>query len=156
MLMRRLNQRSATGLGRRQAGDTIVEVMIAIAIVSFVLVAAYVTANKNTLINQDTQERGQALQLVTTQLEFLRNNHGISASNNCFDASGTPKAAIVGPTNPCLVSGDGTQDASGVQPAYTIAIAQPGGGSTTYKVQVTWASLLSGHTNDNVTMYYQP
>ena len=150
--MRRLDQQSAARLSRRQAGDTIVEVMIAIAIVSFVLVAAYVTANKNTLINQDTQERGQALQLATTQLEFLRSRS--IGTNDCFDASGTAKAAIVGPSNPCSVNGDGSQDSTGAQPAYTIAITHLVG--TTYKVQVTWASLLSGHTNDNVTLYYQP
>jgi len=53
-----------------QTGDTIVEVLIAIVIVSSVLVAAYASATRNTLTNQETQERSQALQLATTQLEF--------------------------------------------------------------------------------------
>ena len=140
-------QRSSSARpGRSQAGDTIVEVLMAIAIVSFVLVAAYVTANKNTLTNQDTQERGQATQLATTQLEFLRS--GTVASGGCFDASG----GATGGSN-CKVKADGTPAAAGNQPAYTIAIT---GAGPTRKVQITWDSLLSGSTTDNVTLYYQP
>lgn len=136
MLKRKLSQR----------GDTIVEVMIATAIVSFVLVAAYVTANKNTLINQDTQERSQALQLATSQLEFLHN--GTVASGGCFNTTGT---AVSGAA--CKVKSDGTPAGATDQPAYTMAITGTG---TTRTVQITWDSLLSGHTTDNITLYYQP
>ena len=141
MLARRLNQQ----------GDTIVEVLIAIAIVSFILVAAYVTANKNTLINQDTQERGQAMQLVTTQLEFLHNKS--VGTNNCFDVNGNPVGTAADNT-PCMVNADGTKDVSHAQPEFTLAITH--GVGTKYKVKITWASLLTDHTNDNITMYYQP
>jgi len=132
------------------SGDTIVEVLIAIAIVSFVLVAAYVTVNKNTLITRDTQERAQALQLATTQLEFLRSTS--IGSNICFDASGTP-VGTVSDRSPCTVGADGNQAVAGAQPAYAIAITSVS--ATNYKVTVTWASLSSA-TSSNVTLYYQP
>jgi len=139
MLIRRLSDR----------GDTLVEVLLAIAIVSFILVAAYATANKNTLLNQDTQERGQALQIATSQLEFLHVTTSVTASQ-CFSTTG----AVVNASDsgsPCVVKADGTP-ANGVQPAYTIAITPTG---ATYSVNVSWDSLAS-NTRSSVTLYYQP
>jgi len=130
---------------RNQAGDTIVEVLIACAIVSFILVAAYVVANKNTLTNQDTQERSQALQLGTAQLEFLHNR--AVTSGNCFDTTGNVVSGAA-----CVVASDGTQAGSGVQPAYTIAIT--GTAATSYQVNVTWDS-VANLTKDHITLYYQ-
>jgi len=138
MLIRRLSDK----------GDTLVEVLLAIAIVSFILVAAYVTANRNTLLNQDTQERSQALQLATSQLEFLHNTS--VGSNNCFDTMGTP-VGTPGNNASCIVKADGTP-AGTVQPAYTIAITSSG---ATYRVQVSWDSLAS-NTRSSVSLYYQP
>ena len=134
-----------------QRGDTIVEVMIAIAVVSFMLVAAYVTANKNTLINQETQERGQAMQLVTTQIEFLHSKS--IGSNNCFDTGGNPVGTAADNT-PCMVNADGTKDTSHAQPEFTLAITH--GVGTTYKVQITWASLQGSTAQNSISMYYQP
>lgn len=132
-----------------QAGDTIVEVLIAIAVVSFVLLAAYVTANRNTLTNQDTQERGQALQLATTQLEFLHTN--AIGANNCFDIAGNP-VGTAGDNTPCMVKSDGTKNVLHTQPEYTIAITKP---TTTYQVTVTWVGLV-GSAQGHVILYYQP
>jgi type II secretory pathway pseudopilin PulG len=137
--------------GRKQAGDTIIEVLMAIVVVSFMLVAAYVTVNKNTATNQETQERSQATQLATTQLEFL---HVSSlGSFNCFDSTGTP-AGTVADNSACVVNSDGSKNTTGSQPKYTIAITQPSAG--TYQVSVTWDSLVAGHITSNVTLYYQP
>lgn len=57
---------------RRQAGDTIVEVLIAIAIVSLVLVGAFYVANTSTKTVQDNQEHTEAQQQLQTQVEALR------------------------------------------------------------------------------------
>jgi hypothetical protein len=113
--------------------------------------AAYVTVNRNVSINQDTQERAQALQLATTQLEFL---HSISiGSSRCFDVSGNPVGTLADPL-PCSLNADGTVAAPGTQPAYAVTITPTGG--STYKVDVSWDSLTGGNVKSNVTMYYQP
>jgi len=57
---------------RAQAGDTIVEVMIAIAIISSVLVGAFLVSSTSTRSVQDTGERAQALQLAQSQVEMIR------------------------------------------------------------------------------------
>ena len=55
-----------------QAGDTIVEVLLAIAVVSSVLGGAFVSANRSLRGTQVSSERGEALKLVEGQLESLK------------------------------------------------------------------------------------
>lgn len=59
-----------TKLGRR--GDTIVEVLIAIAIIGVVLSGAFVAINRDSNASLQVQERSQAIKLVETQLERLK------------------------------------------------------------------------------------
>ena len=127
-------------LGRRicSRGDTIIEVLIAIAVISVVLVTAYVVTNKNTQSIQDTQERAQAQALVNAQIEALRNNQGIGTSGNCFE--GTTETSVC---NTFKRSGSGA--------TYTATIQKLDGDS--YMVKATWIS-LSGELS-NVTMYYR-
>lgn len=102
-MMRQLNQ----------AGDTIVEVMIAIAITSTVLGGSYAAVNSTTGFQQQTLEHTEALNFLQAQVEHLK-----SASNDenndaqvfgtgpyprtpyCFDESGayTPITATSLPT----------------------------------------------------------
>jgi prepilin-type N-terminal cleavage/methylation domain-containing protein len=53
-------------------GDTIVEVLIAIAIVSVILVGAFVTSNKSTQAVRNSQEHAEAAQLLKSQIEQAR------------------------------------------------------------------------------------
>lgn len=65
--MRALNKNQKT-----QAGNTIVEVLIALAIIGLVLAGAYATANRSVRITQQTQERTNATKIAEQQLESLR------------------------------------------------------------------------------------
>ncbi len=64
----------------RQRGDTIVEVLIAIAVVSSVLAIAYSTMNKNVSILRGNQERTEAAKLAQGQLEALKYMATINAT----------------------------------------------------------------------------
>jgi prepilin-type N-terminal cleavage/methylation domain-containing protein len=134
-------------LVKNQSGDTIVEVLIAIVVVSMVLVAAYVTTTRSVNGIQDTEEHSEALQLAQTQLEFLHNATALPASNECFSNSGT----ITSGTN-CLVNSSGTPTSG--QPQFKINITQEN--LYTYLVAVTWASISEGGVTNNVSLYYQP
>lgn len=57
---------------RAQAGDTIVEVLIAIAVISSVLAITYSIMNRNLLTMRDNQERAEATKLIQAQLEALK------------------------------------------------------------------------------------
>ena len=57
-----------------QKGDTIVEVLIAIAIMTAVLSTAYGITNNSVKSNQESQEHGVALRLAESQIEQLKSH----------------------------------------------------------------------------------
>ena len=131
-----------------QAGDTIVEVLITIMVISTVLVGAYITTNKNIASTQDAQERTQALKLVETQIENLRSKTTGLVSGGCFDSTGRPQD---GSGSSCAVLPNGP----GTQPVYTMGITPDPSGDGVFIVTGKWDSLTGSGTN-NVTMYYRP
>jgi prepilin-type N-terminal cleavage/methylation domain-containing protein len=79
-----------------QRGDTIVEVLIAIAVIGAVLGGAYSLVNANVKSNQLAQERSVAVKVAESQLEQLRayaESSDVSAiavnSNFCFRTDGS-------------------------------------------------------------------
>jgi len=66
--MRRLATRTAVN----QAGDTIIEVMLAVAVVGMVVGASYSIATKALRTGRFAQEQTEALKLSETQLEKLK------------------------------------------------------------------------------------
>ena len=80
-----------------QRGDTIVEVLICIAILGFVLSGAYTLSMRNQATSQKSQERSIASGKAESQLEKLRtfmnvneNTDGITENNFCFVGDLTP------------------------------------------------------------------
>jgi type II secretory pathway pseudopilin PulG len=57
---------------RRQAGDTIVEVLLAIVVVSAVLTGAYVSSNRSLNTTIQSRERNEAVKIAQSQIELLR------------------------------------------------------------------------------------
>ncbi|CAN5448619.1 hypothetical protein BH10PAT3_BH10PAT3_8260 [soil metagenome] len=74
-----------------QRGDTIVEVLIAMAVASSVLALTYVTMNRNLNITRASQERTEASKVVQGQIEALkaRTDAGrtLVSDNFCIDAT---------------------------------------------------------------------
>jgi len=136
-----------------ERGDTIVEVLIAIAIVSLVLGGAYVTTNRSLLATRSAQERGNALKLVESQLEQLK---GLSKTDpDAIFGYGTafcvpPDNIPVGATDPkCRVNSAGTQTTA--EPSYRLSITQTG---NTFSIVNTWTD-VGGKITDNVSMVYR-
>lgn len=76
-----------------QRGDTIIEVLMACAIVGMILVSAFIVINKTLNNSRQSQEHGEALKLAETQVERLtglRANTSIYGGNQfCIDAANT-------------------------------------------------------------------
>lgn len=88
--------------GVNSIGDTIIEVILAIAIVSSILGGAYVSANYSLNNSRQAQERGEALKIVESQLEKLKQL--ADAGNTAIFTVGTSFCidnvlAIVAPAN---------------------------------------------------------
>ena len=95
-----------------QIGDTIVEVLIAIAIISSVLSTAYAIMNSSVRSNQDSQEQASALKVGESQLELLKgwlllgNTLPAGVNSFCMKSVGSvsvePISATVPSTNNAL------------------------------------------------------
>ena len=78
------------------AGDTIVEVLIAILVVSAVLAGAYASAGNSLNGTRQAQERGEALKLAEGQLEQIKANVAAAkVPTNLFCIDNTSGNAIV-------------------------------------------------------------
>ncbi|MGB4800045.1 MAG: prepilin-type N-terminal cleavage/methylation domain-containing protein [Candidatus Saccharimonadales bacterium] len=135
-----------------QRGDTIVEVIIAAAIISLVLAVAYGTVNRNVRISQETREQTQAVKIAERQVELLRINYPQGSSNlpdaarPCYAKD--DKALVTSPTE-CVFSG---VDGSGAD--YKVTVMPPSMGESTYVVTVSWETLSA--STAKVTMRYIP
>lgn len=136
-LMSKVRQRRISSDVR---GDTIIEVLIAIGIVSLALTSAYAVTNRNAQASQKIQEQGQAQKLVEGQIELLRGYSGTIPANGCM-LSGT----TAGSGTACQGI---TAASSGAKYKLSINLAVD-----TYTVSATWDAL--GGQQGNVTMYYR-
>jgi len=72
-----------------QTGDTIVEVLIATAVVGLMIVGAYVTSNNSLIATERAQERGEAVKIAESQAEMLSSMAQLKSSDtgyiNIFD-----------------------------------------------------------------------
>lgn len=143
-----------------QAGDTIVEVLIAIAVVSMVLGGAYVTTNKSLQGTRAAEERGNAIKLSESQLEQLKAMlanktdaaaiEGKSADFCITQNAGTYALPNAG-TTACRLSVAGITKPTG-EPAFNVAIHKES--ANVYKVTTRWNSILN-RGQDNVQLTYR-
>jgi len=155
-MMKRLRLRS------NQHGDTIVEVMIAMAVLGLVLVVSYATANHNTLSLQDAQERSVALKLAESQIEAMKAFNSSSSANSGQLFSQTDPFCMIGTTitandpskvagqNDCMFDINSQRAGTGAEPAFNVRVtsaAIPVSGGTSglgkqFTVTVNWDSVL--------------
>jgi prepilin-type N-terminal cleavage/methylation domain-containing protein len=136
-------------IGRR--GDTIVEVLIAVAIIGVILVGAYHISNNSNIAVRDSQEHSQALKLAETQLETLNSKGGITSPDTCFDPSGTPVDGSAGRV--CYYDSNNLNNCNAAF-CFQVTITQPNlPADATYKIVVKWYSLNGG--SNYVTLSYR-
>jgi prepilin-type N-terminal cleavage/methylation domain-containing protein len=137
----------------RERGDTIVEVLIAIAVISLILGGAYVTTNGSLRATRSAQERGNALKLVESQVEQLK---GLIASNpDAVFGGGTPSPfciynnAIVAPaTGNCNVNTAGEPTGARI---FNIEITRAG---NVFTIENNWAD-VGGRQNAETKITYR-
>jgi len=155
----------------KQAGDTIVEVLVVLAVVGSALSISYAIANHSLVGVRQSHEHSEALQLVQGQLEELR-AYVASNSSQIINAS-----AVVGTADFCFDPADATtinlinsadlQDSPNDTANHCQAdnlynldiICKPLSGSDctsggTYTVQAGWAN-ATGDGQDNVSLVYR-
>ena len=138
-----------------QRGDTLVEVLIAIAVISSVLAGAYVVTNKSLTSSRDAQERGNALKLSEGQLERIKTVvvtnpeaiFGLTAVNPfCLNSTNTPVA-----TSNAACKVDALGAATTGQPQYRMSIERTG---NVFTLTTVWDN-VRGTTTSKVELSYK-
>lgn len=130
---------------KNSKGDTIIEVLFAMAIVGVVLAAAYSIASKNLQFSQLANERSQATQIASTQIELIKNLRTAptptpATSSFCVDISRANP--VVASTDPACTNG-----------FFNTSVKIDG---NSYRIKVEWIP-PGGDSNNlaNVTFYYR-
>jgi len=95
----------------RTTGDTIVEVLIAIAIASFAIGTSYSLANKSLQNAITASDRNQAVNIAQNQIADLKLRHPAYSSEDSFNADFGVPSGVSGPPYPvhgrdfCLLDG---------------------------------------------------
>jgi Tfp pilus assembly protein PilV len=153
---------------RSNRGDTIVEVLIAITVVSLILAGAYGVATRSARAVLQAQEHSEALQTAQAQLEGLRTYmanpaHPIPSAAAPFcmngssfvdDAATFTLASIPDEANNDHLSTYPAACKSGVGNLYNSSVIRTGLGGNTFIVKIRWVS-ATGHGNDEVKMSYR-
>jgi type II secretory pathway pseudopilin PulG len=157
----------------RDRGDTIVEVLVVLAVIGFALSISYSSATRSLTDAQQSEENSYAAELAQTQVEQIREAVITSAPDStgkisnlspqmqgligqpfCMTA-GTAKLTSTIP-NPCSSTAGGTtytlrDTLQQIPPTAPIA-GLPF--VNNFKVQVTWPDVL-GQGYDTVTLFYR-
>lgn len=154
-------------LALQNRGDTIVEVLIVIIILSMVLASAYAVGTRTQKVNQQTQEHTQALKLAEGQLENIKaapTSVG-SATRFCFSATGTPITGSFGTGLTTTAASDQLSqypaacrqaaeggDCSSTPCRYYVGVVKNG---DLYMVTVRWDG-ITGKRDEVKLLYRQP
>jgi prepilin-type N-terminal cleavage/methylation domain-containing protein len=145
---------------RPERGDTLVEVMIAIAIVASVLGASYATAARSLRAGRQSQERSEALRYVESQIERIKFVAGGGGTGTVFKDNTSPF---------CVKEDNSVVDVSGTNCTfgglYEVSVkfeqANPGNPVTNkdnlFTVVAVWDRLGSGgdRGRDSISMVYK-
>ncbi len=151
----------------QQAGDTIVEVIIVLAVLGTAISIAYSTASRSLQATRQAEENSQATQLVQSQIESLRSYSGVAPGDPhniyiasgafCFDTSGN---VATSPTLLPTTTSTGAYNGGCVyNNLYNIAIFYTknnllGHQTDTFTVRATWDD-VQGSGKDTVTLVYR-
>lgn len=129
-------------------GDTIIEVLLAITVVSAVLGGAYVSANRSVNAGRQAQERAEATKYVEKQIESLK-AVASSPSVNIYD--GVPSQFCI--TGALLeVNATSPQCRQGTDSRYQISVERTG--PNTFKIRNQWDRVGGGGT-EQIEMFYR-
>ncbi|HUD03731.1 MAG TPA: hypothetical protein VMR51_03000 [Patescibacteria group bacterium] len=141
-----------------QTGETIVEVLFAIAVLASALGGALAISTRSKNMIQANQERYQAQLIANGQADSLKiymsNNSIFSITSTqyfCIDKSDTAKTDVYtdlsSPPDGCK------QDNGANIGLYTVSIKQPSSIFNIFVINVSWVSIVN-KTNDQVELVY--
>jgi prepilin-type N-terminal cleavage/methylation domain-containing protein len=153
---------------RSQRGDTIVEVLIAIAVVGIVIAVSYSIMNRNLMIMRDNQERTESVKLAQGQVEALKSLWGTALGQSQINAQVGNGFCLSGDgATPVLVLNGNAPTANMASDVYSnyvagcinqgifhIGVRRSGTSPNfSYKVTVRWDQVGTGQRRESSIVY---
>lgn len=147
-----------------QRGDTLIEVLICVLVVALILGGAYVTTHQASLAVRNSQEHAEALKLVQSQLEQLRQGASKTGGTTIFNMNppfcminGAPVSSTIAPGLAGCVQNAAGQ-ATQAEPAYKITITRQdcstvGPRCQVFAAKATWDDISGDHLNSEQLSY---
>jgi type II secretory pathway pseudopilin PulG len=138
-------------------GDTIVEVIVVLAVLGMAISISYATASRSLLDARQAQEASQAAELIQSQLETLRTLSEAGNPQNIYQAG---PYCIVSSTiyvwsSPTDATGTPCKDISNL---YTLSVKGPSAPGGTFTIVASWDDVQGQGTDTSTLTYklYQP
>jgi prepilin-type N-terminal cleavage/methylation domain-containing protein len=132
---------------KRQSGDTMIEVLAAIAIIGVALAGGYALSSHSLRTGVDASQRSTALSLAQGQVEFLKNAL-VTKTTGTYTSASQP-FCINDATGQVLTPTDCRNHYS----PYDIAITYDGA-TKVFRIKPSWSSLSTGDVNE-LSLYYK-
>jgi type II secretory pathway pseudopilin PulG len=152
------------------SGDTIVEVVIVLAVIGLAISISYETANASTLNVRQAEENAQASNLAANQIESIRamviqgvNLTGSEDQPFCITQSGDSlnifTTSVATPSSTCIASPNYDEfifncDSPAIVLSYPNECNGTSANSDTFVVEISWPD-VAGDGNDTVTQSYR-
>lgn len=130
-------------------GDTIVEVLIALAVISLVLTLSFATTQRSLQIGRQAQERTEALKVAEGQIEKMKALGGLSSSN-IFNPAVTQFCF-----NNTTLETNMPSCTEGPDGRYRKSIVRTSGANneSTFTVTISWDTIGGGNQSQLVLVY---
>jgi len=143
---------------RTTRGDTIVEVLLAIAITSVVLAGAYVAVDRSMKASRAAQERGEAVKVAEAQIERLKY---LSYSDPPADIYQDGTIFCITSTLAIQTVADIEKEVSCTTSGRYVASITRDNSSGTHQIKVLWENITGSKISaahpgfDEINMYYR-
>lgn len=144
------------------AGDTIVEVLLAVVVVGAVLTGAYVSSNQSLNADRASQERAEALKYVESQIDQVKANVAAASaqptgSGFCFKQDGTIQVLPGGTPSSSAAADDFSKytncDPGSIPDGYNLSVVR-NSANDVYTVRARWTH-VAGSNRDEIVMLYR-
>lgn len=149
------------------SGDTIVEVLLSLVVISMVLAGAYSITSFSLQTEVNSQHRSQATQIAQSQLEILKNQatdiYQVPTYITNVGVNPTDTFCMVGnnlkvyPAYKCSFNSDGTANTSSSTTGFTVRITNISSAASPWSnvsVNVTWNSTSGSSTLQQLNLIY--
>ncbi len=143
---------------KTQRGDTIVEVMLSMAVIGMVLGFSYSTASRALRTGRFAQEQTEALKLAEGQIERLRHIASLPDTDRAaiFDSAAGKTTFCLNDEFKKVLQSDANyaSKCTNINGLYSLLITYSTDGTDTFKVRVNWTTQLDT-ANGTVQIAYR-